>query len=215
MTAEQKKAKRRAYYEKNREHELANAKRWQAKNRERLLEYQKARHKRRREIERIYNRNRIRTSIPAYLSNVLSKRLNRAARDHGFRRCARAKELLGCSIEYLIKHLESNFSDGMIWENRGQWHVDHIVPCASFDLTKPENQRACFHWTNLQPLWAKDNRTKKNRIGEETSIICIETGQTFDCSSIAAEATGANRRSILAVCHGKRITAGGYHWRYA
>jgi len=160
MTAEQKRAKRRAYYEKNREHEIANAKRWQAENREHILDYQKARHRRRREIERVYNRNRIHASIFAYLSNVLSKRLNRVARDHGFRRCARAKELLGCSIEDLIRHLESRFTSGMSWENRGQWHVDHIRPCASFDLTDFDQQRVCFHYTNLQPLWGRDNRKK-------------------------------------------------------
>ena len=160
MTAEQKSAKRHAYYEKNREHEIANTKRWIAENRERYLGNLKRRHKRRREIERVYNRNRIHTSIFAYLCNVLSKRLNRAARDHGFQRCARARELLGCSIEHLVRHLESRFTSGMSWDNRGQWHVDHIRPCASFDLADPDQQRECFHWTNLQPLWGRDNRKK-------------------------------------------------------
>lgn len=48
----------------------------------------------------------------------------------------------------------------MSWDNYGERHVDHIKPCAKFDLSKPDEQRACFHYTNLQPLWAKDNIAK-------------------------------------------------------
>jgi hypothetical protein len=69
-------------------------------------------------------------------------------------------ELTGCSKEELIRHLESKFTDGMTWDNYGEWHIDHIRPCASFDLTDPEEQKRCFHWTNLQPLWAQDNIRK-------------------------------------------------------
>lgn len=52
------------------------------------------------------------------------------------------------------------FTNGMTWDNYGQWHVDHIRPCALYDLTKEDQQMACFHYTNLQPLWAKDNMSK-------------------------------------------------------
>ncbi len=69
--------------------------------------------------------------------------------------------LIGCSIQELCQHLESQFRQGMTWENYGPiWHVDHIKPCAAFDLTKPEEQTACFHYTNLQPLFAEENLTK-------------------------------------------------------
>jgi hypothetical protein len=67
---------------------------------------------------------------------------------------------LGCGIETLCEHLESQFSPGMSWENYGQWHIDHIRPCASFDLSKESHQRQCFHWSNLQPLWGPDNIQK-------------------------------------------------------
>ena len=69
-------------------------------------------------------------------------------------------ELTGCSKDDLYTHLESKFTDDMTWENYGKWHIDHIKPCASFDLTDPEEQKKCFHWTNLQPLWAIDNMRK-------------------------------------------------------
>jgi hypothetical protein len=75
-----------------------------------------------------------------------------------------AKRLVGCSLEALRRHLESQFRKGMSWENYGDWHIDHILPCASFNLTDPAEQRRCFHYTNLQPLWAKENLSKGARI---------------------------------------------------
>ena len=69
-------------------------------------------------------------------------------------------ELLGCSIEKLWEHLESKFQPGMTRENHGKWHIDHIRPCISFNLTDLEQQKICFHYTNLQPLWAEDNLKK-------------------------------------------------------
>ncbi len=68
--------------------------------------------------------------------------------------------MLGCSIEHLRTHIESRWKDGMSWENYGAWHLDHIKPCAAFDLLQPSEQRLCFHWSNLQPLWAADNIAK-------------------------------------------------------
>ncbi len=69
--------------------------------------------------------------------------------------------LLGCDIEDFKKHLQARFQPGMSFENYGKWHIDHILPCASFDLSKPEEQKKCFHYTNLQPLWARDNLAKR------------------------------------------------------
>lgn len=71
--------------------------------------------------------------------------------------------LIGCTMAEFIMHLESKFCDGMNWENRNLWHIDHIVPCAAFDLTNPEEQKKCFHYSNLQPLWARDNLVKNKR----------------------------------------------------
>lgn len=52
----------------------------------------------------------------------------------------------------------------MSWDNYGEWEIDHIIPCDSFDLTKEEEQKRCFHFSNLQPLWWRDNRTKGNKV---------------------------------------------------
>ena len=75
-------------------------------------------------------------------------------------------KLLGCSIEYLKVYLEKQFKKGMSWLNNNKtgWHIDHIKPCASFDLSKKSEQRKCFHYTNLQPLWAKENKRKGARL---------------------------------------------------
>jgi len=71
--------------------------------------------------------------------------------------------LLGCTTEQLKKHIESLFQNGMNWLNYGQWEVDHIRPCSSFDLSDPKQQEECFHYTNLQPLWKHDNRLKSDK----------------------------------------------------
>ena len=74
--------------------------------------------------------------------------------------------LLGDSIPNVIKHLEKQFKLGMTWKNFGRdgWHIDHIIPCSSFDLSKLEEQRKCFHYTNIQPLWAVENIKKGAKI---------------------------------------------------
>ena len=73
---------------------------------------------------------------------------------------------LGCSIEFLKKHLESKFKPGMTWANWGRsgWHIDHIVPLAAFDLNDREQFLKAVNWTNLQPLWASENCSKNDRI---------------------------------------------------
>lgn len=78
---------------------------------------------------------------------------------------ARTMQLVGCSVGFLKNHLEEQFKPGMTWENMGEWHIDHIVPLSWFNglLHNPEYQRIAFHWTNLQPLWAKENLKKHNR----------------------------------------------------
>ena len=90
-------------------------------------------------------------------------RVREMVKSHGGIKSASTMELVGCSIQHLIEHFEQQFAAGMTWENMGAWHIDHIRPCASFDLTDPAQQRECFHYTNLQPLWAEDNIRKSDK----------------------------------------------------
>lgn len=82
------------------------------------------------------------------------------------RKSASTMELLGCTIEFFLKHIESQFLPGMTWDNYGTtgWHIDHIKPCYTFDLTKEEDQKECFHYSNMRPLWAKDNLSRKRNV---------------------------------------------------
>ena len=75
------------------------------------------------------------------------------------------RELLGCSIAKFIRHLEFQFDDKMTWQNYGKngWHIDHIKPCVAFDLADSEQQKECFNYKNLQPLWEEDNLSKSSR----------------------------------------------------
>ena len=82
----------------------------------------------------------------------------------GLSKSDKTLELLGCRVEELKKHLENKFEDGMDWNNYGVWHVDHIIPCANFDLSNPEQQKICFHYTNLQPMWGEKNIQKGSRL---------------------------------------------------
>jgi hypothetical protein len=109
-----------------------------------------------------YVRRRRQTNPQFRLANRLRGRLRQALK--GTRKSARTLDMLGCTLEHLIKHLESRFQTGMSWLNQGKWHIDHIRPLASFDLSDPEQQRMACHWTNLQPLWAIDNLRKNDRI---------------------------------------------------
>jgi hypothetical protein len=108
-----------------------------------------------RKYRKILN-NKIKTNLRYRVWSVLK----------GVSKSKSTMQLVGCSIKFLIKYLELRFMKDMSWHNYGLygWHIDHIIPCASFDLSKPEEQRKCFHYTNLQPLWAFDNLSKNDKI---------------------------------------------------
>ena len=73
------------------------------------------------------------------------------------------------SLEDFKKHLESKFKEGMTWDNHTfkGWHIDHIIPCSSFDLTDPKQQEECFHYSNMQPLWWYENLSKGNKVEKD------------------------------------------------
>jgi hypothetical protein len=165
------------YYEKNKEKIKANTKKYQElhKNKiknqrenhkkERLLYkkmYRKLNKDKIKQYNYIYIKNQLKTNINFKLAHYLRNRLRQAL--HSNQKSGSAVQDLGCSIPKLKTHLESKFQEGMSWNNWGikGWHIDHIIPLASFNLQdKKEFLKAC-HYTNLQPLWAEENLKKKN-----------------------------------------------------
>lgn len=104
-------------------------------------------------------------SDPAWhLDLKIRRRIHMALRGgfNGKRSKVKTIDLLGCNYEFLKIFIERKFSAGMTWEMvfNGEIHLDHIRPCISFDLTDPEQQKECFNYKNLQPLWAADNLSK-------------------------------------------------------
>jgi hypothetical protein len=108
-----------------------------------------------------WSRNKLKIDVQYRLRRRLSTRIYHALK--GSSKSDFTINLIGCSIEALMKHLEAKFSHGMTWNNYGAWHVDHIVPCAYYDLTDENEQRKCFNYKNLQPLWAFANMSKGAR----------------------------------------------------
>ena len=132
--------------------------------RENNIERLKEKERENRPRTRIYLRHRRRTNIQYKLATSLRNRFSSALRAKRNRKTNSAISLLGCTLDELRKHLENKFVEGMSWDNYGEWEIDHILPVASFDLRDDEQQQKCFHFTNLQPLWAEDNRKKGCKI---------------------------------------------------
>jgi hypothetical protein len=131
---------------------------WLEKNPEKRKEYRKnykprkqEQRKERRDVDPVFNlTNRMRSRIWKY-----TKLLNITKKNTTF-------EIVGCSPQELKEHLENKFVPGMTWENRTEWHIDHIIPLSSAK-TEDELYKLC-HYTNLQPLWAEENLKKSNKI---------------------------------------------------
>jgi len=136
-------------------------KEWKKKNHRRVLQYQREWASKNRVHVRQEANNRYYTDINYRIASLVRSRVRMALKGIGAK-SASTLGLLGCSVDELRVHLEKQFIEGMTWDNHGfrGWHIDHIIPCASFDLSKPEEQRKCFHFANLQPLWAHDNHVK-------------------------------------------------------
>lgn len=102
------------------------------------------------------------------LKEIARARYTRELKKHGMDKTRASMELIGCSAAELRRHIESQFRDGMSWENHGngegKWNLDHIIACANFDFSIEAEQNKCFHYSNLQPLWWADNMRKGARM---------------------------------------------------
>jgi len=99
-------------------------------------------------------KNKVKNSLRSRINELLNKKYNNP----------RTLDLIGCDYEFLLKHLEDKFTEGMNWDNYGYygWYIDHIIPLSSAKTI--EDIYKLYHYTNLQPLWGKDNMQKSNKI---------------------------------------------------
>lgn len=150
---EYKKIKDREYYLENKDKIRERKKNWYKKNKDKL-------NKQRREWEN----KKIKEDPLFCLRRLLSTRTRNAFNQKSIKKNSKTEEIIGCDWETLRKHMESKFQNGMSWINRGKngWHIDHIIPLSSAK-TEDELKELC-HYTNLQPLWEKDNLKKSNKI---------------------------------------------------
>ena len=143
-------------------------KRWRKKNKEHLKnylkEYDKNRTPEQKKKKKISLRKKLKNNISFKLATNIRRRILLALK--GTYKSSNSLKLTGApSWEFIWKHLESTFKPGMTKENHGRvWHMDHILPCASFDFTKPEEQFKCFHYSNLQALFVHENLSKGAKI---------------------------------------------------
>lgn len=111
-----------------------------------------------------YQREKRKVDLNYKLGGVLRSQLNHCLKNKNIIKSQRMLNLLACDLDFLKQYLESQFKEGMSWENYGKngWELDHKIPCASFDLSDPEQQKICFHYSNYQPLWQRDNSSKNS-----------------------------------------------------
>jgi hypothetical protein len=182
-------AKARWADQEQREKSIQARREWAKNNPERLRELKRA------DYYRNWSKNRERSvkrwreryqSDPAFkLRCTLARRIHHVLKDQNADKTKRSLDYLGCSPAELKAHLEGKFQEGMSWDNYGQfgWHVDHIKPCSSFDLSNESEASQCFHYSNLQPMWWRENIIKGDKWEEEdTDRVVMEIAdQDIDC----------------------------------
>jgi len=156
----------RKYREKNKEKIIESHKCWMKSNKTRNREQKSKWRLENKEYHVKYNRERMKTDEKFKILNTLRRRLSSAL--DGKTKSQSTLELLGCDIDSLLIHLQlSAIANGHLDFNIDnysgkEYHVDHIKPCAKFDLSKPEEQRKCFNYSNLQILSAHENIIKSD-----------------------------------------------------
>ena len=138
-------------------------------NRERVRAYGRKNGRKRRASGKLYAYLKKRQrEDPAYaILCRLRGRVAMALKAQGATKSIGTIELLGCTSAFFRSYIEKQFVDGMTWENRDKWHIDHRVPCAAFNLLDPLEQRCCFWYKNQQPMWANDNLSKSAKYKQE------------------------------------------------
>lgn len=146
--------RQKKYISNNRQKIKDMHKKWSDNNKSNLTKYRRKYYNKKYKIDKLYR-----------LKQLIRHRIRVVLKSKKIDKIYNLDNYLGCTLPELIIHLESKFTEGMIWENQGKWHIDHIVPLSSAKTEKEIYK--LNHYTNLQPLWAKDNLIKSNKINLE------------------------------------------------
>lgn len=162
------KTKIRKYQNTYRLNNKEKMKQWRIENRDKIEQYKIKNKKKISERHSTHTKHRYNTNVKFKIKYLLRTRVYKALK--GENKSLPTMFLIGCEIDYFMYHIQCQFTKRMNWDNHGagnhgkgmkEWHIDHIKPCDSFDLSKPLQQRKCFHYSNMQPLWATINLQKR------------------------------------------------------
>jgi hypothetical protein len=178
VNRDKKQKYRKEYYLKNKEKAKERACEYYKNNKNHIKQYKKK--------YRFSNKDKINkrardyrnNNINAKIASLIRTRIRETLKLNNAKKSNSSMKLLGCSVDFLREYLELKFTNGMTWENHGLygWHIDHIIPCSLFNLEDKDEQKLCFHYTNLQPLWA--TREIAMKYGEdETYVGNLEKGK--------------------------------------
>jgi len=158
------KAYKPRYVAKNRDKIREDAKRYYAKNKKRLIAIGKRYRKANPHVASARSKRKRQENVVFAITGRSRCRVRNALAGRGTAKAASTFALIGCSPDSLALWLERQFEPGMTWDNRSEWHIDHIIPCNAFDMTDAMQQEIAFHFSNLRPLWAKKNTVKRDRL---------------------------------------------------
>jgi len=149
------------WVERNKEKSLTNNSAWRNKNKEKMIQCRKSWFIRNRnKVNELRKNNYNSNSIFSFISKTRCLILSSFNRKKMTKR-NKTEQILGCNFNEFKIHIEKQFLKGMTWEKRSEWHIDHIVPISS--AKTEEDVIKLNHYTNLRPLWAKDNLKKSNK----------------------------------------------------
>tara|TARA_B110000240_G_C13406404_1_gene413293 strand:+ start:64 stop:1056 length:993 start_codon:yes stop_codon:yes gene_type:complete len=152
------------YREKNSKHLSEKKKIWLKENQEWVIKYREENRNRINKVSKKRNKERRKTDHLYKLRNDISTLIRMTFKYNGYKKNTKSAKILGCSFEELKYHLEKQFTEGMSWDNRGKWQIDHIIPVAS--AINEEELFKLNHYTNLQPMWGKENIKKSDNFNE-------------------------------------------------
>jgi hypothetical protein len=124
-------------------------------------------HKDKIKVRQVIEYARLKANPHAHMVKTMRSRIATAMKRYakGYTKTGSSMKYLGCTAIELCRYIEAMFRPRMTWHNYGKaWHLDHVIPCASFDLTQEHERHRAFHYTNLQPLWAKENIRKSDNV---------------------------------------------------